>query len=321
MRDAHRYRTALAIGTLLLAIACRESPPTVAPEGFASVPGGRVFYKTMGSGGRTPLLLLHGGPGGRSCGFSVLADLATDRRVIRYDQLGSGQSDRPADLNLWTTARFVDELDALRSALGLREVHILGHSWGGTLATEYLLTKGQQGVKSVILSSPLISTPRWLADARRLRSTLPQPVQSALSKCEAVETADEPSCQAANEVFEEHFVRGAKTLPAVPECEGISGGDAVYRHMWGAAEFTATGVLRDYDRTARLGELKLPVLFLAGRHDEAVPETVADFQRRVPGAKMVVFEHSAHSTYRTETAEYVRIVRQFLEEAESKEPM
>ena len=248
----------------------------------------------------------------------MLKDLATDRRVIRYDQLGSGQSDRPTDLNLWTTARFVDELDALRNALGLREVHILGHSWGGTLATEYLLTKGQRGVKSVILSSPLISTPRWIADARRLRGTLPEPVQSVLNTCEAVETADDPRCQAANDVFEEHFVRGAKTLPAVAECEGITGGDQVYRHMWGAAEFTATGVLRDYDRTDRLGELKLPVLFLAGRHDEAAPETIADFQRRVPGAKMTVLENSAHSTYRTETAEYVKIVRQFLEDADRR---
>ncbi len=288
----------------------------MAPEGFVNVPGGRVFYKTMGSGDRTPLLLLHGGPGGRSCAFSVLSELATDRRVIRYDQLGSGQSDRPTDLTLWTTERFVDELDAVRKALGLDEVHLLGHSWGGTLALEYLLTKGQQGVVSATLSSPLVSTPRWVADARRLRSTLPDSVQSALSKCEAVETADDPSCQAANDVFEEHFVRGAKTLPAVPECDGITGGDPVYRHMWGAAEFTATGVLRDYDRTDRLGELKLPVLFLAGRHDEAVPETIADFQRRVPSARMMVLENSAHSTYRTETAEYVKIVRQFLDEAE-----
>ncbi|MEO7134067.1 MAG: proline iminopeptidase-family hydrolase [Vicinamibacterales bacterium] len=311
-------RAAVAIGVLITVIACRESQPSVAPEGFVHVPGGRVFYTTMGSGDRTPLLLLHGGPGGRSCGFSVLRELAADRRVIRYDQLGSGQSDRPTDLNLWTTARFVDELDALRNALGLREVHILGHSWGSTLATEYLLTKGQRGVKSVILSSPLISTPRWLADARRLRSTLPEPVQSALSKCEAVETADDPSCQAANDVFEEHFVRGAKALPAVPECEGITGGDQVYRHMWGAAEFTATGVLRDYDRTDRLAELKVPVLFLAGRHDEAAPETVADFQRRVPGAKMTVLENSAHSTYRTETAEYIKIVRQFLEDVDRR---
>ena len=314
----NRCGTAWAVGMLLAAMACRPAPQNVAPEGFVEVPGGRVFYTTMGTGDKTPLLLLHGGPGGRSCGFSVLKELAADRRVIRYDQLGSGQSDRPTDLDLWTTARFVDELDALRSALGLREVHILGHSWGATLATEYLLTKGLRGVRSVILSSPLISTPRWLADTRRLRSTLPEPVQSALNQCEAVTTADDPACQAANDVFEEHFVRGAKTLPAVPECNGITGGDQVYRHMWGAAEFTATGVLRDYDRTARLGELKLPVLFLAGRHDEAAPETVADFQRRVPGAKMAVLENSAHSTYRTETAEYIRIVRQFLEDAERR---
>jgi proline iminopeptidase len=141
-------------------------------------------------------------------------------------------------------------------------------------------------------------------------------VQSALDRCEAVETADEPSCVAANDVFEEHFVRGAKTLPDVPECAGVTGSDAVYRHMWGAAEFTATGLLKDYDRTDRLGELKLPVLFLAGRHDEAVPETVEGFQRRVPGARMKVLENSAHSTYRTETMEYVKIVREFLDDAE-----
>ena len=316
---ANRCRAASTIAiAIVLAIGCRSPQPVIAPEGYVEVPGGRVFYTTMGSGDRTPLLLLHGGPGGRSCGFAVLRELGADRRVIRYDQLGSGQSERPTDLNLWTTARFVDELDALRNALGLSEVHILGHSWGGTLATEYLLTKGQRGVKSVILSSPLISTPRWIADARRLRGTLPEPVQSVLNTCEAVETADEPRCQDANDVFEEHFVRGAKTLPAVAECEGITGGDQVYRHMWGAAEFTATGVLRDYDRSDRLGELKLPVLFLAGRHDEASPDTIADFQRRVPGAKMTVLENSAHSTYRTETAEYVRIVRQFLEDADRR---
>ena len=186
------------------------------------------------------------------------------------------------------------------------------HAGDGVLADQ-----GPAGrAVSVTLSSPLISTPRWLEDTRRLRLTLPKPVQSALNKCEAVETADDPACVAANDVFEEHFVRGAKALPAVPECEGVTGGDQVYRHMWGAGEFTATGLLRDYDRTDRLDELKLPVLFLAGRHDEAAPETIADFQKRVPGAQMRVLEHSAHATYRTETAEYVKIVRQFLAEAE-----
>ena len=303
--------------------ACQAPQPTpvptasIAKEGYVAVPGGRVYYHVMGGGDRVPLILLHGGPGGRSCAFEVLRGLAVDRRVIRYDQLGSGQSDRPDDLNLWRAERFVDGLDAVRKALGLTRLHILGHSWGGALATEYLLTKGKDGVVSVTLSSPLISTPQWLADARRLRSTLPDDVQATLNKCETVETADDPACRAANDVFEEHFVRGAKTLPAVPVCDGIRGGDAVYRHMWGPAEFTSTGNLRDYDRSDRLPELTLPVLFLSGRHDEAAPDTVAGFQRRVAGAQMHVFEQSAHSTYRTETDEYIRIVRQFLEQAEA----
>jgi proline iminopeptidase len=260
--------------------------------------------------------MLHGGPGARSCSFSVLSELATDRRVVLYDQLGSGRSDRPADLALWRTERFVDELAAVRRALGLHEVHILGHSWGGTLATEYLLTQGQQGVLSVILSSPLLSTPRWVADARRLRGTLPEPVQAVLKRCEEVATADDPSCRAAVDVFDEHFVRGTKTLPTVPDCEGVTANDEIYRHMWGAAEFTATGLLRDYDRTERLHELRLPVLFLAGRHDEAVPETIAEFQTRIPGARMMVLENSAHLTFRTETGLYAKIVRDFLNDVE-----
>jgi proline iminopeptidase len=314
---ARRVVRALVVFALSLATGCggRGLSPR---EGYLPVPGGNVFYRIIGSGKVTPLLLLHGGPGGRSCGFSVLSDLAADRPVVLYDQLGSGRSDRPNDTTLWRTDRFVEELAAVREGLGLRRVHILGHSWGGALAAEYLLTKKPDGVLSVTLSSPLLSTARWLADARRLRSTLPEPVAATLASCETVESADDPRCKAAVEVFDERFVRGAKTLPDLPQCQGSVRNEQIYQQMWGAAEFTATGSLRDFDRTDRLQELKLPVLFLAGRHDEAVPDTIADFARRVPGARATVFEHSAHSSYRTETARYVQVVREFLRDVESR---
>lgn len=310
-----RFLRTLVVGAILAAIACGERGQRPR-EGFIRVPGGEVWYRVLGSGDRPPLLLLHGGPGGRSCEFSVLSELAKDRPVIVYDQLGSGRSERPADVTLWRTDRFVEELAAVRTALGLRRVHVLGHSWGGTLAAEYLLTKSQDGVLSAILSSPLLSTSRWVADAKRLRSTLPESVQSVLQKCETVTTADDPSCQAAFDVFNEHFVWGTQSLPNVLDCEGSTSNDQIYRLMWGAAEFTATGLLRDYDRTDRLSELHLPVLFIVGRHDEAVPETVAIFQGRIPGAKMVVLENSAHRSFRTETKRYVQIVREFLESVE-----
>jgi proline-specific peptidase len=285
-------------------------------EGFAAVPGGKVWYRIYGSGNRTPLVMLHGGPGGRSCGFSVLAGLAADRPVIIYDQLGSGRSERPPHTSLWRTERFVEELAALRRELSLDRIHLLGHSWGGALATEYLLTKKPSGVESVILSSPLISTPRWIADANRLRATLPPPVQQELARCETAATPAEPSCQAATDAFYERFVRGAPTLPAIADCEGVTSNDVIYRQMWGATEFTATGSLREFDRSDRLGELRLPVLFMAGRNDEAVPATLESFRQRIPGARLAVLEQSAHSSYRTETAAYVRIVREFLDEVD-----
>jgi proline iminopeptidase len=309
---------ALAVGLSPTACARRGLTPG---EGFAAVPGGNVWYRIYGSGDRTPLVMLHGGPGGRSCAFSVVADdLAVDRPVIIYDQLGSGRSERPSDTSLWRTDRFVDELAALREALGLTRIHLLGHSWGGTLATEYLLTKKPDGVASVILSSPLISTPRWVADANRLRDTLPASVQAELDRCETTSALSQSSCQAAVDVFYERFVRGAKELPPVADCEGVTSNDVIYQQMWGATEFAATGSLRNYDRSDRLSELRMPVLFIAGRHDEASPETLADFQRRIPGARLDVLEESAHSTYRTESAEYVRIVREFLNEAERTRP-
>jgi len=129
-------------------------------EGYVSVEGGRIWYKIVGSGDATPLLILHGGPGSRSCsmipGYSLMSN---ERPIIFYDQLGSGNSDRPTDSTLWNVDRFVDEIDHLRSALNLSELHILGHSCGSTFLIEYMITKKPKGVKSVIFSSPMLSTP------------------------------------------------------------------------------------------------------------------------------------------------------------------
>src|ERR1700754_330251 len=114
-----------------------------AGERFIEVPGGQVWVNVVGSGGGVPLILLHGGPGGGHDYLEPLAALADDRPVIFYDQLGCGKSDRPDDPALWTMDRFVDELSAVRQALGLGRVHLYGHSWGGWLAIEYLLHHAQ----------------------------------------------------------------------------------------------------------------------------------------------------------------------------------
>ena len=69
-----------------------------APEGHIDVPGGRVWYRIAGPDAPgVPLLCLHGGPGSTHDYLEPLADLADERPVVFYDQLGCGRSAGPSD--------------------------------------------------------------------------------------------------------------------------------------------------------------------------------------------------------------------------------
>ena len=155
-------------------------------EGYIPFRGYRTFYRVHGDLKRgVPLVLLHGGPGIPGGSYDDLMSRLADRwPVVRYDQIGCGRSDRPNDPTLWRVRTFVDELTAVRDTLGLDRVHLLGHSWGGMLALEYLLTR-PSGVRSLVLSSALCSTPFWVQEARRLRDALPAYVVSTMRRFEA----------------------------------------------------------------------------------------------------------------------------------------
>lgn len=102
---------------------------TTRQQGYVDVGDGRVWYESAGEGPRT-ILLLHGGPGGNSEDLEPFLALA-DRgyRVVRYNQLGSWLSDTPDDVSLWNVPRFVAEVERVRQALNLGQMHLLGQSW------------------------------------------------------------------------------------------------------------------------------------------------------------------------------------------------
>ena len=286
-------------------------------EGYVDVTGGKVWYRIVGSGTATPLLLLHGGPGAMSDYFEPLSALTDERPVVFYDQLGSGKSDRPDDVSLWTTERFVEELGQLRTALGLGRVHLFGHSWGTMLAVDYLLTK-PNGVISLTLGSPVCSAPRWSEDADRLRAALPEEVRQTLTEHEEAGTTDSEEYLEATMVYYRRHV--CRTEHVWPQLEPLFAelNMQVYGTMWGPSEVRATGTLADYDRTGRLGEISVPTLFTAGRYDEATPESTAWYQSLVPGASREIFEESAHMTMLEEPERYVQVILDFLSRAEGR---
>jgi proline iminopeptidase len=129
-------------------------------ENYLAVDGGRIWYRIVGDGTATPAILLHGGPGFGSYYMKALESLASDRKVVRYDQLGAGASGPLTDTTKMTIAHFVDELESLRSHLGYDKVHLVGHSWGTILAVEYYRAHPEH-VVSMTVASAALDIPAW----------------------------------------------------------------------------------------------------------------------------------------------------------------
>ncbi len=284
-------------------------------EGKVPVHGGNVWYRIAGrEKAGVPVLMVHGGPGAPHDYLEPLAALADERPVVFYDQLGCGNSDRPDDPALWTTARFVEELAAVRAALGLREVHILGQSWGTMLAVEYMLAKKPGGVRSLVLTAPFLSAPLWIADQRAYLAAMPAAVRQVVAEAEAKGDYESPAYQEAVMAFYRKHLCLLDPWPEAVQRTFAKMGMPVYLSMFGPSEFTATGSLKDADLVGRLGEITVPALFTCGSQDEATPATT----RLYHGAELAVFADTSHQHHLEKLDEYLAAVRSFLARAEAK---
>jgi proline-specific peptidase len=290
--------------------------PTVS-EGFADFRGYRTWYRVAGElgSGATPLLALHGGPGSTHHYFAPLEGLATERPVVVYDQIGCGGSDRPQDIE-WSVAVFREEVDAVRSQLGLDRIHLLGTSWGGMLALEHVLS-GAKGIVGLILSSTLASVDQWAAEQMTLRNALPADVVEVLERHERAGTFDDPEYDQAMEAyFDRHFYRGPKPRAELERMSASKSVD-VYRAMQGPNEWTVTGALRGWDVRDRLGAIDVPTLVIRGRYDMSTDPISAALIDGIKGAREVVLENSSHTPVLEETDEYLRAIRKFMRAAET----
>jgi proline-specific peptidase len=285
-------------------------------EGRIPFRGYETWYRSVGDGPGVPLLCLHGGPGSTHLGLTPLEQLGDERRVVLYDQLGSGNSSKPSDPALWTVELFLAELGNVREALGLKQVHLLGHSWGGMLAQEYALTQ-PGGLVSLVLSSSLSSAALWREESLRLRAALPAEIREPLDAHEAAGTTDDPEYERAIIGFlHRHLCRLDPWPPLVEEVMRSTNLE-VYKTMWGPSEAHPTGVLAGWDVTDRLGEIRVPALVLCGRHDEATPLQAETIAQALPDAELVIFEESAHMAPVEETERYIATLRTFLARIDS----
>lgn len=274
-----------------------------------------MWYGITGRGPGIPLLVLHGGPGTPHDYLKILARLSPDRPILFYDQLGCGFSDRPDNQELWQLPRFQQELEIVLEKLAPNGAHIIGHSWGTTLSSAYVLDGGP-GAVSLIHISPCFSIPRIIEHVSNLKNQLPDEIKEILTHHETAGTTGDMEYKVASmSYFQEHICR------IYPYPEDLlkafeKRNDQVYTQMWGESEFSITGNLKDFDCSRQLAQITLPALLLCGRYDECTPNTTAWYHERLARSEMVVFEQSSHFISVEEPDRLLAVVRDFLRRIE-----
>jgi proline-specific peptidase len=238
----------------------------------------------------------------------------TGRRVIFYDQLGCGRSSLPEPHpDMWTVPLFVEEVAIVRQALRLDRIHLVGHSWGGMLALEYLFAR-PGGIASLTLASTPVSMPQWAEEANRLLDEMPPEVGDAVRRHEAAGTVDDPEYMAAMTAFRaRHFApRRTQPKPSPPSGQPVPTDPQVNLTMYGPLVFDVRGTLKDWDVHERLGEIDVPTLVTSGRFDMATPAIAQAAHAGIRGSELVIFEESAHLPHADEPERYTEVLGEFV---------
>jgi proline iminopeptidase len=261
----------------------------------------RVWTKRVGNNPRLKVLLLHGGPGATHEYFEAFDSYFPGAGIEYdyYDQLGSAYSDQPTDTSLWTTDRFVDEVEQVRQALHLDHDNfcLLGQSWGGVLAMEYAL-KYQQHLKCLVISNMMDSIPAYNAYAHKvLMPAMDQQQLAEVQKLEAEHKTDDPRYMQILTTmhYEQHVLR----MPADqwPEPVTRSFGHLnkqVYTLMQGPSELGASGRLLQWDRSKDLHRITVPTLVIGARYDTMDPAYMASMAKKLPHGQFLLCPKGSH---------------------------
>lgn len=277
----------------------------------------QVYTRRVGHGPIT-LLLLHGGPGCTHEYFeSFEAFLPPDEYTFYYyDQLGSFYSDQPDDPSLWTVDRFREEVEQVRSALGLESFYLFGNSWGGMLALEYAL-KYPQHLCGLIVSNMTASIASYTEYINELRGRMAPEEVAVMKAHEAANTLDDPEYQTLlTQLYNQHICR---VVPWPEPVQRMFGHLAlpVYTTMQGPNEFVVTGNFKDWNRWDDLERIHVPTLLSVGRHDTMRPTDIEEMGRRMPSSRVSICENGSHLSMWDDQDTYFTALKTFLGDVET----
>ncbi|KAM5531789.1 hypothetical protein V8D89_014559 [Ganoderma adspersum] len=273
----------------------------------------QTYYKTVGdleNHTRPPLVVIHGGPGFTHDYLLPHTDLASQSTpVIFYDQVGNGRSSHfsKEHMPLLNIELFVAELENVLEYFGIQdEFHIVGHSWGGMLATEFVVRRHPKGLKRLVLTNSPAAVALRVKSTNELVKKLPPSVQDAIAKGE---TEDGPAWRDAMMAF--YVQHGCRVQP-FPE-------EVVHTFAFAFGEkddrtVIKSGLTRNWSIVDRVHEVDVPTLVINGRYDFVQDYVTEAYAQSIPGAKWIKFSESSHMPFWEERGAYMEVVGGFLRE-------
>lgn len=292
-------------------------------EGFVDSHGALIYYKVLGRG--APLVIVHGGPGASHDYFlPYLLPLMRSNKLVFIDERGGGKSSKFEDPNQYTIANMVEDVEAVRQALSLGQISLLGHSFGGALVQAYAF-KYQKNLSHLILGSTWAST-RELNDAlARMKADMNPKDRERVDALEAAGLFGKGEIWEHGRYTEEYakLAWGKGYFPYVyyhkpdpnydPMSSNTSNAWDVYREMWGSnGEFIVDGNLKEVEYVDRLSEIKVPTLIIVGEHDESDPKMSKEMHEKIAGSRLVILPNSGHMTFVDQPEMFLKAVGDFV---------
>lgn len=281
--------------------------------------GQQVWTKKVGSG-KVKMLLLHDGPGFSHDYLQCFEDfmLPAGIEIYFYDQLGCGNSEKPADLNQYTLDNYREEVEQVRKALGLDHFYLFGHGWGGMLALEYM-TSYQEKIKGLVLSNTTAGIRQYQAYATTIRNRVLSEEErvlfDSLNRNRAWNGTDGQT-----KLFLKYYNQAicrVSPWPAPFQVTWRKQNTDLYRKMMGLDEFHLNGQLQSWDRWDTLSYMAAPTLILAGKHDEINPDDSREMAKKMPNARSFICPAGSHFSMYDNQAVYFGEILRFIEDVEA----
>jgi proline iminopeptidase len=291
-------------------------------QGFIEVNGLFLYYTELGEG--QPLIVLHGGPGGTHNYFlPYLLPLARNHRLIFMDERGSGMSGKLEDPSGYTVENMAKDVEALRVALGLGSIDLLGHSFGGVVAQAYAFMY-QENLSHLIVANSFDSTNELNQVWARLKSKIDPQHLRRIEELEKEGLFDKGRPWEHGRYTAEYaelawgwayypYMYGNHPSPNYNPLGNLGIAWDVYREMSGSnGEFLIEGNMKSVEYVEKLRTVHVPTLIISGDHDEISLQMSKEMHSRIPGSQLEVLPKSAHMTFVDQPSLFISAVDEFI---------